>query len=154
MKIRFSPLTGFRYRSGYSFKDKGQEHILALKMKHEHFLHLLSAASVTSGGKLTDEEKTRSVRVQWDPERSPSLGILPYRSIQIGISRAMSKKWVDEWIVNIEDVTPTARSLKRTLDEHPELTMEELVAQGLVPGEKVYEIPEDLKQTLKVNLPE
>ena len=29
------------YRAGYSYKDRGQERILALKMKHEHFIKLL-----------------------------------------------------------------------------------------------------------------
>ena len=29
--------------------------------------------------------------VQWDLERSPALGMLPYRSIQIGIGREMSE---------------------------------------------------------------
>lgn len=77
-----------RYRSGYSFKDKGQERILALKMTHANFQHLLEQAAVTHGqaGGLSPEAKSREVRVQWDPERSPRIGMLEYRSIQIGIS--------------------------------------------------------------------
>lgn len=42
---------------------------------------------------FTNEEKKCKVRVQWDPERSPSLGVLPYRSIQIGIGREMSESF-------------------------------------------------------------
>lgn len=121
-------------------------------MKHEHFLHLLSSASVTSGGQLTTEEKAKLVRVQWDPERSPSLGTLPYRSIQIGISRAMIKTWTEEWITSIQDVTSTARALKQAIDENPHITIEELVMQGLMPREDVYEISDDLQRILKVNL--
>lgn len=50
-------------------KDSNQSHILALKMKHEHFQALLSQAVVTNGSGLIDEEKEMPVRVQWDPER-------------------------------------------------------------------------------------
>ncbi|KAG6815048.1 hypothetical protein H0H93_011152 [Arthromyces matolae] len=138
------------YRSGYSYKDKGQAHILALKMKHEHFHHLLSLASVTTHGILSEEEKARSVRVQWDPERSPSLDVLPYRSIQIGISNQISEKWVNEWILSIEDVTSTARALKQSLGEGI-TELEELEEKGLHPKERIYEIPENLREILKMN---
>ncbi len=82
------PIMQPRYRSGYSFKDKGQERILAHKMTHANFQHLLEQADVTHGqaGRLSPEAKSREVRVQWDPERSPRIGMLEYRSIQIGIS--------------------------------------------------------------------
>jgi hypothetical protein len=69
------------YRSGYSTKDSQQSHILALKMTHQDFQNLLSQAAVTHGSALTNEEKERPVRVQWDPERGPGLEVLPYRSI-------------------------------------------------------------------------
>ncbi|KAF8069921.1 ATP-dependent RNA helicase DHX8 [Lyophyllum atratum] len=139
------------YRSGYSHKDKNQEHILALKMKREDFHQLLAAASVSCGGHLTTEEKSRQVRVQWDPERSPALDVLPYRSIQIRISSVMSKTWVDGWIVSIEDVTAAAKALKRALEEEPKWTLEDLAARGLVPREEVYEISNELRKILKMD---
>lgn len=37
------------YRAGYSYKDPGQERILALRMRHEDFLGLLNRAVLTSG---------------------------------------------------------------------------------------------------------
>ena len=43
------------------------------------------------GTPFTSEEKQVPVRVQWDPERSPRLGMLGYRSIQIGIGSAMGE---------------------------------------------------------------
>jgi Domain of unknown function (DUF4291) len=142
-----------RYRSGYASKDLNQARILAIKMKHEHFLQLLSAASVTTHGKLTDEDKNKSVRVQWDPERSPSLEVLPYRSIQIGISAELSKKWVEDWIVSIEDVTEKAKGLKRLIDEKPDSTLEELLEKGVMPGERIYELPENIREILKMDVP-
>ena len=47
------------YRSGYSHKDPGQERVLALRMKHEHFRLLLSQAVVCHGQTLSQEERGR-----------------------------------------------------------------------------------------------
>jgi hypothetical protein len=139
------------YRSGYSLKDANQARILALKMTHEHFQQLLSQAVVTSEGRaLTGEEKKMPVRVQWDPERKPNLGVCPYRSIQIGISGVLGKRWAEEWIESIEDVTEKALELKRAVEENPKVAVEELVERGLMPLERDYEIPEELRQTLKM----
>jgi len=137
-----------RYRSGYSRKDKGQERILALRMKHEHFHHLLSLASVTSQGRLADEDKSKPVRVQWDPERSTTLEQLPYRSIQIGISNQLIKKWVDEWIISIDDVTERAVALEKAVRESEKLPLEKLISMDLAPEEKEYIVPQDLRRTL------
>lgn len=84
------------YRSGYSYKDTGQERVLALRMKLECFRELLSRAVVCNGQMLGAEERGEGVRVQWDPERSLSLDVLPYRSIQIGISGRVGRVWAEE----------------------------------------------------------
>ena len=141
------------YRSGYSFKDPGQSHILALKMKHEHVCDLLMNAIVVThnpAGPLSKEQREKKVRVQWDPERGPRLEILPYRSIQIGIEGSLGRRWVDEWVVEIEDVTAKARELKRVIDEEKEVGLEELVARGLMPRERVYEVDDELRQLLQM----
>jgi Domain of unknown function (DUF4291) len=153
-----------RYRSGYSDKDPGQARVLALKMRHRNFKELLAMAHTVSGqhGELTKEQKEKPVRVQWDPERTPDLERLPYRSIQIGIggSEDFKKKWVDEWIVSIEDVTQRAKDLKAAIlsfdkagaegltDEH----LESLVKRGLVPEERVYEVDKELRDVLRMDL--
>ncbi|KAG8674631.1 hypothetical protein FPOAC2_00661 [Fusarium poae] len=134
------------YRSGYSFKDPGQSRILALRMKHQHFIDLLERGVLSShvkqpepGGK---REKPSDVRIQWDPERTPKLEVLPYRSIQIGIPGALSEQWANEWVSEIEDVTDKARELKRVIDERPDITGEELLALGLVFDERPYNVSE------------
>ncbi|KAI4263307.1 MAG: hypothetical protein L6R42_001538 [Xanthoria sp. 1 TBL-2021] len=138
--------------SGYSFKDPGQERILAIKMTHSNFRQLLLQASVTGHGNvLTAEDKARPVRVQWDPERSVRLEMLPYRSIQIGISGEVSVKWVEEWVESIEDVTEMARGLKKVLDEEANVGEEELIRRGLVPTERMYELDEELRAILKMD---
>jgi hypothetical protein len=144
------------YRAGYSYKDKNQARILALKMKHNDFINILEHAVLTHGpqpqaeGAATESDSTPTVKVQWDPERSIRIGKLGHRSIQIGIPRGMSEKWVEEWIVGIEDVTAKARELKRVLDERADISIDELVQLGLVPNEKEFVVSKELQQKLEM----
>ncbi|KAJ8121367.1 hypothetical protein ONZ43_g2161 [Nemania bipapillata] len=142
------------YRSGYSYKDRRQTRILALRMTHENFRRILRQATVTghSGEPLTPEDRSRLVRVQWDPERDVRLGVLPFRSIQIGIGGEASKTWAESMIVSIEDVTEKARALKKALEENPEIEEENLSELGIVPRERVYDLPDDLREILKMGV--
>jgi len=63
----------------------------------------------------------------------------------------LNQKWVEEWVVDIEDVTERARELKRVIDEKNGVTEDELVRRGLMPVEKVYEVEECLKGSLKMD---
>lgn len=163
------------YRAGYSYKDPGQERILALKMKHDTFINLLDRAVLTTHDKgvtmanmegksppalsdgtsdntssIAGAGKSSDVKVQWDPERTIRLHKLEYRSIQIGIPKALSSDWVENMIVKIEDVTDKARRLKQLLDDKPDVTDEELIQLGLVPTEKPFELPERLQISLRM----
>ncbi|EON97607.1 putative atp-dependent rna helicase dhx8 protein [Phaeoacremonium minimum UCRPA7] len=172
------------YRAGYSYKDRGQERILALHMKHEHFIELLEhgalahknadlpintsmdageseslerlrkfAEAELEGGNSAQQIETDGkpqVRVQWDPERTIRLEKLPHRSIQIGIPAALSSKWTETMIVRIEDVTEKARELKKLLDERDDITNEELIRKGLIPVEKVFDVPEHVQRLLEM----
>ncbi|KAA8910246.1 ATP-dependent RNA helicase DHX8 [Sphaerosporella brunnea] len=135
------------YRSGYSHKDERQARILAIKMKREHFEHLLSLACVTNNhtGTLSEQEKKCEVRVQWDPERGVSLEKLDYRSIQIGIGASISEIWANEWIDSIEDVTERAKKMKTLIDEG---RVQE--ASELVPAERPYPLSTDLELLLRM----
>lgn len=135
------------YRSGYSFKDPGQSRILALKMKHEDFIALLRRGVLAHG----EKEGEGDVRVQWDPERGPRLEKFEYRSIQIGIPGGLSRRWADEWVVGIEDVTERARELKRVVEEEQGVTDEKLVERGLVPVERVFPVPDDVMKRLRMD---
>ncbi|PMD30581.1 hypothetical protein L207DRAFT_573414 [Hyaloscypha variabilis F] len=142
------------YRSGYSFKDTKQSHILALKLTHSSFLKLLNEAVICHGQTLTSEDRKKDVRVQWDPERSPTLEVLSYRSIQIGISGAMARWWVEEGIVGIEDVTEKARGLWEFVEGEKrdgkggKLGIEEGVERGLMPREREYVVSEEVRGIL------
>ncbi|KAK8097135.1 hypothetical protein PG999_013079 [Apiospora kogelbergensis] len=164
------------YRSGYSYKDRNQERILALRMRHEHFLELIRrgvlshnmhrSGTALPAGVVEDGQRgarpapaEEEVRIQWDPERSARLSKLEYRSIQIGVPAALQSRWVDEWIVSIEDVTEQARELKRVLDEEVKegkepvaTTDEELVDRGLLPDEAEFLVPRALQEVLGMEL--
>lgn len=137
------------YRSGYSLKDANQAHILALSMTHENFENLLAEAVVHHGKAL---ETRKDVRVQWDPERDFRLERLPYRSIQIGISGEVGKRWVEEWIDGIEDVTEKARELKRALEEDKDVRLEDLITRGLIPVETDYKTSRKLREILEMDV--
>lgn len=132
-------------------------------MKHEHFIALLKKATLTTepGKEVTPGETTSSntptrekstvVKVQWDPERTPRLERLGYRSIQIGIPGNLAATWVDEWIVGIDDVTEKARALEKELKENPGVTDEELLLKGLVPEEREFTVPLEVQQVIGVS---
>ena len=82
------------YRSGYSYKDPGQECILALSVRKEVFVELLESVVVASSYTLDKPEVKGNeglprVRVQWDHGRTARLERLPYRSIQIEVPGAL-----------------------------------------------------------------
>lgn len=143
------------YRSSYALKDSCQTHILALTMTHAHFRELLMQAAVTSSHALSEEERKKDVRVQWDPERGPGLEEYGYRSLQVGIGSGLARKWVEEWVVGIEDVTEMARGLKREVDgmreRREKLGVEELVRIGVLPEESVYAVDDELRGVLKMD---
>jgi len=143
------------YRSGYALKDANQSCILALKISNENFRKILEQAvvcEVEKGVKLSREERRKEVRVQWDPERGPGLGELGYRSLQVGIGRGLSRRFVSEWVEGIEDVTGMAEKLRRVVEEGKgkgeKWDTEELVRKGCMPGERVYEVDEVLRGIL------
>ncbi|KAK8015258.1 hypothetical protein PG990_008554 [Apiospora arundinis] len=145
------------YRAGYSHKDRNQERVLALRMRHGHFLELLRR------GVLSHNMQQRGTAASAEdgdvcdmgPGALPRLEKLDYRSIQIGVPAALQARWVGEWIVSIEDVTERARELKRVLDEEVKtqegsdtITDEELVDRGLLPRETEFVVPRDIQEIL------
>lgn len=106
------------YRSGYASKP-GQEFVLGIDLTREGFEWALAHAALSSftpgvhashdAWKLDVESKP--VRVQWDPERDWRLQpIEGVRAIQIGLSGEAVERYVRDWIVRIEDVTPIAKA--------------------------------------------
>ncbi|MFJ5227763.1 DUF4291 domain-containing protein [Streptomyces sp. NPDC088400] len=106
------------YRSGWATKPN-QEHVLAVEITRAGFEWALNHSSLShfdrrvhpDKGTWLEEVKESPVRVQWDPDRSPSLDPLPTRAIQIGLSGEAVELYVHDWIIGIDDVTDLARSI-------------------------------------------
>jgi hypothetical protein len=105
------------YRAGWGYKDAGQSRILAIDISREGFEWALAHACSShrdpamSKAEWTGFKSRHPVRIQWDPERDLLLRPLPYRSLQIGLEGEAIRKYVEEWIVRIEEVTPLANRI-------------------------------------------
>jgi Domain of unknown function (DUF4291) len=128
------------YRCGWATKE-GQEQVLAIKIKREGFQWALDNACLSHFGPEFYDSKEAweqiihhlPVRIQWDPERDIHLQKLPYRSIQIGLSGIAAEKYVNEWIVSIEDITPFCKHL------HSLVNLNIDAALALIPKETIYQ---------------
>lgn len=100
------------YRSGWGTKE-GQEVTLAIKLKRSAFDFILAGAVHSKYVSELYESKEKwqkavaksNVRLQWDPDRSPSGGRLQRRAIQLGLRGDIVTKYAREWILDIEDIS-------------------------------------------------
>lgn len=136
------------YRSGYATKTR-QEAILKIKITHEGFLTILGeSVETTYNPRVYDSPddwrlalKKSKVRHQWDPERDLKLVKHPTRrAIQIGIRGWVVQKYVNEWIIELAEVTDLAHAIKNAKDKKQPLPP--------VPEERVYEVDKALVHQL------
>lgn len=112
------------HRSAWGTK-KNQEHILAIEISMEGWIKALDAAVLTefvpqvhaSREQWREAFEQAKVHVQWDTERSMRGAALDHYSIQVGLSRHMIDRYVEDWIVGIQDMTPTVRKIRRLMRE-------------------------------------
>lgn len=127
------------YRCGWASKEN-QEHVLAIDMKREPFDSLVKNSILSTYyeevyGSYVEWKKLMhdsDIRVQWDPERDIYGNPLQYRSIQIGLRGEAVRKYVDEWIVSITDITDYVLELKDMISMKKDVSI-------LLPDEKMYQ---------------
>ncbi len=137
-------------RSNWAHKP-GQEHVLAIRITRVGWEEALSQAvlSAPQPGVYRDPADWRHqldqapVVVQWDPERSIRGKSLPYKSIQVGLSRHIIRRYVEEWTVEIRDVTPLAHKLYQLL----QAGQAGRAAKDL-PRERIYPTPPSIARRL------
>lgn len=142
------------YRCGWATKP-GQERVLAIEMTRSGFEWALARACLShfdpaqhsSRHAWSQQLKASPVRVQWDPERSLRLGVLPHRSLQVGLSGEAVDRYVDEWIVALSDVTATARAIQELL-----LAGEDEVAAAKLPAQRPYPVPTQITATIAASV--
>ncbi|MCB0086002.1 MAG: DUF4291 domain-containing protein [Caldilineaceae bacterium] len=141
------------YRSGWATKS-GQEHVLAIRIGRSGFEEILRQAvhsNYVSAIHETEEHWREvvagsDVRLQWDPDHDPHGKPLQRRAIQLGLRGQPLKKYAQEWIVSIEDIT------KFVHKQHQHVISNRL-DQLQIPRERVYPILDaDLQQRLNLSV--
>lgn len=128
------------YRSGWATKE-GQERILAIDLKREGFDEIVKKSVISafreSGETSIDDwrEKLQNseVRCQWDPDRDIYGNPIGRRAIQLGIKGEMVKKYVNDWIVNITDITEEVIKIRTSIEEQE-------FSESMLPLEKIYKV--------------
>ncbi|WP_052850201.1 DUF4291 domain-containing protein [Streptomyces avicenniae] len=131
------------YRCGWATKPD-QETVLAVEITREGFAWALERACLShhDPDRYADAADWRATlrrspaRVQWDPERDLHLRPLPHRSLQLGLHGEASRRYADEWITGITDVTPLAHEIRALVRAR---RTEE--AARLLPVERPYPAP-------------
>ena len=135
------------YRCGWT-KKEGQEHVLAIKIKREGWEWAIKNACLSHFIKdihNTQEEwketlHSSPVRIQWDPEKDIFLNKLDYRSIQVGLTGIAVEKYVNDWVVSIEDISDNCKLIHSLI-----LNKKIEEAKQLLPLENIYPLPNELK---------
>jgi hypothetical protein len=126
------------YRSGWGQKE-GQEVILAVKIKREAFDTILANAVCSKHNPhLYPTEKdwkravsNSNVRLQWDPDHSPTGGKLERKAIQLGLRDDILALYAREWIISIEDVSAFVSEQRQNIGDYNKL---------IVPSETIYPV--------------
>ncbi len=138
------------YRSGWATKE-GQEHVLAIKITREGWEWALRNSCLSnfikevhkSHDNWKDILQKAPVRIQWDPEKDIFLNNLDYRSIQVGLTGIAVERYVNEWIVGVEDISEKCLKIHSlVLDKKTE------EAKNLLPPENIYFVPNDIKMII------
>lgn len=128
------------YRCGWGTKEN-QEHILAIDLKREAFDYIVQNAIIStyddnmgiSHEEWKEQIKTSEIRCQWDPERDLFGNPLEYRSIQLGLRGTAVQKYVNDWIVSIEDITEYVMKLREQKSRGMDIN-------SLLPTERIYSV--------------
>lgn len=142
------------YRSGWATKPR-QERILAIDITKSGFEWVWAYGCLAQFDPvvyasyedwLYSKEKS-PVRVQFDPDRSPTMRPLETRAIQVGLGGEAVQRYVEEWITQMTDITDFVHEVH------------ELVRAGqreayrsLLPQETLYPIPPEIAKCLGITV--
>jgi hypothetical protein len=142
-------------RSNWGLKS-GQEYILAVRITRQGWEEALNASVLTTFNRRVYKDRAdwqqqfdhALVYVQWDPERTIHGTSLPQRSIQVGLSRHIISRYVDDWIVEIRDETPLVHKIHHLLRSGYADK-----ARDLLPHERVYPVDTTIARRLDMSQP-
>ena len=126
------------YRCGWAEKEN-QERVLAIDIKRSGFDYAVKNAVISTyrdDSGISREEwqvlvKNSDIRIQWDPEKDIDGNNLSYRSIQLGLRGQAVKDYVNDWILNITDITDYVKELNMLRKSGSDIS-------GRLPKEEIY----------------
>lgn len=138
------------FRAGWATKE-GQEHILAVRLRRPFFDELLKVVvpSAFDSRRFASRETWQAqvadsqVRLQWDPDHDPAGKPLERRAVQLGLRGAALRRYAQEELISIEDITSFVIEQRQRLGDG--------FADLLVPDEKVY-VPADSQAAITVGI--
>ena len=109
-------------RSNYATKHR-MESIARIKITHEAWLHILGQSVETHFNSNLHETENEwqtalnqsDVIHQWDPERALNGERLRRQAIQIGIRGAVIRKYAQNYIIDIQEVTSFAKEIGESI---------------------------------------
>ena len=81
--------------------------------------------------KWKEKLENSEVRCQWDPDRNIYGNPIGRRAIQLGIKGEMVKKYTNDWIVNITDITDKVIEMRTSIQNGT-------FSESMLPQEKKY----------------
>ncbi|HTM64948.1 MAG TPA: DUF4291 domain-containing protein [Flavipsychrobacter sp.] len=137
------------YYSGWA-KKQNQENVLAIKMKREGFDRVLEEAVMSSfqaniySTRKEWEEKLKNsdVQIQWEHYYDLFGAKTDRYAAKIGIKGALQSMYNDEWIIEIQNVTPYVNTQQGLLETNE-------IAMLQLPHERAY-TPADLTILRKI----
>lgn len=131
------------YRCGWASKPN-QERVLAIWISREDFEAILQQAVFSSFSdthyvsreEWRKELNEKEVRLQWDPDHDPAGGKLARRAIQLGMKGEVLRRFGQQQIKKIEDLTGFVQQQKVHADSGA-------WDQLQVPFETVYKVSEN-----------
>ena len=138
------------YYSGWA-KHANQENVLAIRMKRQGFDRILETAVLTSYYKnlypntetWRQELEDSEVQLQWEPYYDLFGNKSERKAVKIGISGKILQQFNNEWILQIQNITPYIR-------EQQELLRSNKLALLALPHERAY-APDDLSLLKKID---
>lgn len=139
------------YRCGWCEKEN-QERVLAIYITKKGFEEILEEAVFSSYNESLYKNRavwkaelaSKKVRLQWDPDHDPFGEKEVRKAIQLGIKGSMLRKYNEEFIQKIEDVTPFVKAQKVVVNQR---NLEELI----IPKESLF-VPERMELHRKLDL--
>lgn len=128
------------YHSGWGTKD-GQEVTLAVWIRRVAFDEILQQAvpSTFAPAVYADEAAWKravlesAVRLQWDPDHTPSGGAVARRAMQLGLRGEVLARYARDWIIDIEDISDFVA-------EQRVLVQTRAYARLITPREAIYPV--------------